>query len=328
MTKLVLFAALVSCCGCAGRRSAETPPTRPAPASSSHAAETSADSTRPATRSEEGTRAFCRVLPCAEQRVVRRILERAELFDRFVCKAGMEASVATDGRLVACMLAGSITIDGLLLAAGTFIRLDPDGHVADMTLTTPRDFLLPNGTSVRCGKGDISFAQQHVVDCVLGAPFKGNGVRCRVGESVSFHPEGALASATVEDPVPTAELTFAPGARVDWSADGHVRGGTLTAPVEARGLELAYAVELHPNGALALVHLRRDATIQGHRFPALAKITFRADRTLAAAEYTEKMGTMIHGEPWTDTRRMTFDPRGAVLTSYLEHFQATVRPPR
>jgi hypothetical protein len=167
-----------------------------------------------------------------------------------------------------------------------------------------------------------------VVDCVLGAPFKGNGVRCRVGESVSFHPEGALASATVDDPVTTSELTFQPGASVEWGADGHVRGATLAAPVEVRGLEIAYAVELHPNGALALVHLHREATIQGHRFPALAKITFRADRTLAAAEYTEKMGTMIHGEPWTDTRRMTFDPRGAVVTSYVDHFQSTVRPPR
>jgi hypothetical protein len=274
----------------------------------------------------EGTRAFCRVLPCAEQRVVRRILEHDEHFGRFVCKAGMEVSVAIDGRLVACKLAASITIDGLLLAADTFIKLDPEGHVADMTLTTSRDFVLADGSHVRCGKGDISFEQQRVVDCVLGAPLARNGVRCRVGESVSFYPDGALASATVDDPVATAELTFRPGASVDWGADGHVRGGTLTTPVETRGLEIAYAVELHPNGALALVHLHREATIQGHRFPAFAKIAFRADRTLAAAEYTEKSGTMIHGEPWKDTRRMTFDPRGAVLTSYLEHFQATARP--
>ena len=266
-------------------------------------------------------------MPCVEQRVVRRILAHDERVGRFLCKAKMEASIATDGQLVACMLAAPITVDGLLLTANTFIKIDPDGHVADMTLSAPRDFTVAPGSEVRCGKGDISFEQQRVRDCVLGAPLKRNGVRCRVGESVSFYSNGALAAATVDAPVATREVTFPSGVRVTWGVDGHVRGGTLAAPVEARGLQIAYSVLLHPNGGLAQITLRRDATIQGHPFPAFAEIKLRDDGTLAAAEYKEAQGTMIHGEPWSDTRTMTFDARGATTSSHLEHFQSNVRPP-
>lgn len=272
--------------------------------------------------------AFCPVLPCPEQLVTRRILERHERFGSVVCKAGMEASVTTSGQLVACKLATAVTVDGLLLAADTFVKFDPEGHVADMELRSPRAFVLADGTKVQCGVGDLHLDRQRLRGCVLGTHLKRNGVRCRVGESVTFHADGALASATIEDPIATREITFPAGSRVGWDGEGHVRGGSLPAPTTVRGLEIAYDVALHPNGALAVIHLRRDATIQGHRFPAFATIGFRANGTLEVAEYIEARGIMIHGEPWTDTRTMTFNEAGAVTSSHLEHYQAPSGPRR
>src|SRR5262245_50158411 len=95
--------------------------------------------------------AFCPILPCPKQLVTRRILEHDERFGSVVCKAGMEVSVATSGQLVACKLAKAVTIDGLPLAADTFVRFDPEGHVASMELRAPRAFELADGTKVQCG---------------------------------------------------------------------------------------------------------------------------------------------------------------------------------
>jgi hypothetical protein len=265
-------------------------------------------------------------LPCPEQLVTRRILKRDERFGSVVCKAGMEASIATNGQLVACKLAKAVTIDGLLLAADTFVRLDPEGHVASMELRSPRAFVLADGTEVQCAVGDLHLDRQRLGNCVLGSPLKRNGVRCRVGESVTFHADGALATATIDDPIATREITFSAGSRVHWDGEGHVRGGSLPDPTTVRGLEIGSNVALHPNGALAVIRLHRGATIQGHRFPAFATIRFRANGTLEAAEYVEARGTMIHGEPWTDTRTMTFNEAGAVTSSHLKHYQAPSRP--
>jgi hypothetical protein len=321
---IVVAPATYGGCASAPKGATKGRPTTALASSSASSSEADAGG-EPSTAPSE--RAFCPVLPCVEQRVTRRILAHDERFGRFVCKGGMEASIATGGQVVACKLAIAITVDGLLLGANTFIKLDPDGHVAEMDLLAPRDFTIAGGREVHCGKGDVSFEQQRMRACVLGAPLKQSPVRCRVGESVLFHPNGALAAATIDEPVATPEVGFAPGSRVGWSEDGQVTRGTLLAPVVVRGIEIAYEVALHPSGALATVDLHRDATIQGHRFPAFAKIDFRSDGTLAAAEYVEARGIMYHGEPWSDTRRMTFDARGAVVTSRLEHFQATERPP-
>ena len=58
----------------------------------------------------------------------------------------MEVSVALDGRLVACKVAVTTTLDGLVLAADTFIKLDPEGHVESMELKAPRSFTLADRT--------------------------------------------------------------------------------------------------------------------------------------------------------------------------------------
>ena len=270
--------------------------------------------------------AFCAVLPCPEQLVTRRILKHDERFGSVVCKAGMEASITTSGQLIACKLATAVTVDGLLLAADTFVKFDPEGHVADMELRSTRAFVLADGTKVQCGVGDLHLGRQRLRGCVLGTHLKRNGVRCRVGESVTFHADGALASAMIEDPIATREITFPADSRVTWDGEGHVRGGHLPAPTTVRGLEIGYNVALHPNGALAVIRLHRDATIQGHRFPAFATIGFRANGKLEAAQYVEARGIMIHGEPWTDTRTMTFNEAGAVTSSHLKHYQAPSGP--
>jgi len=309
-------------CGCAGE-----PPVRSSNPATPLPAATTAASDGGQPEGPAPAPAFCPMLPCAEQLVTRRIFKHDERFGRVVCKAGMEASVATSGQLVACKLAAAVTIDGLLLAADTFVRFDPEGHVSSMELRAPRAFELADGTKVQCGVDDLHLYRQRLRNCVLGAPLKRNGVRCRVGKDVTFHEGGALASATIDDPVATREITFPVGSSVDWDEAGHVRGGYLPAPMTVRGLEIGYAVALHQNGALAVIHLRRDATIQGHRFPEFATLGFRDSGTLKTAKYVEKRGTMPHGEPWTDTRTMTFDEAGAVTSSHLEHYQAPHAPP-
>ena len=301
--------------GCAG--APPEPIAAPPPSSSSSPAEAPSDGR---------VKAFCRVLPCKERLVSRRILERDERFGDVVCKAKMEASIDRDGKVVACKLAQPMTVDGLQLAADTFVKFDDEGHVEDMELKAPRDFTLADGTAVKCAADDASFRKQRLMECKLAAALTKNGVHCRAGAGVSFYESGAISGATVDAPVATKELTFPAGSRIYWKESGAVAGGYLEAPLTARGLSIKYDVELHDDGALATIELEKDATIQGHGFPALAKIGFRADGSLEAARYVEKMGTMIHGELWTDTRTMTFDAKGNVTSSNLEHYQARDGP--
>jgi hypothetical protein len=280
----------------------------------------------PARADERG--AFCEVTPCLKGPVTRRMLAANEVHGKVTCKKGHELGVDAQKRLVFCTIAKAVDVDGLAVKAGSYTLFHPNGRIYQTHLRAKYEATLADQTKVVCAANEVisRLDDGTLAFCDLAAPRAGSP-RPRVGEGVSFHRNGRPAGMTLDDKLAIAGLEIPAGSSVYFDEKGTLLGGRLASAIKAGALQIRYELTLHPNGKLRTAELAADATIQGHALPEWAELEFRADGTLERAKFVEKRGTMPHGEEWTDTRHMTFDPKGKVTHSYLDHWQSDVRPP-
>lgn len=274
--------------------------------------------------------AFCEVTPCLNGPITRRTLKRDEKLGRLWCKRGQDAGVDGKGRLAFCTTARAQTIDGLKLAAGAYTLVHPNGRVYQTHLRAAQTFTLADGSTVTCAADLVALTPAGVLTfCELKtARPVAPGVTARAGESLALHPNGRVFGATLDGPATIAGLALPAGTQVTWDDGGVMSGGSLAAPMTIQGLGARGDFALHASGRLRAVVLADDATVQGHAFPAFAKLELREDGSLAAAEYVEDRGFMIHGEMWTDTAHVTYDAAGQETSHTVEHWQAEEPPPR
>jgi hypothetical protein len=201
----------------------------------------------------------------------------------------------------------------------------PNGRIYQTHVRATFEATLADTTKVTCGADLVALHEDGTLRyCKLAGKRTGTP-RPRVGEGISFHRDGRVASMTLDEAYTTAGLALPPGAFAAWDAKGALTGGSVTAPITAGALSIRSDFALHPNGKLRVVELAAPAKLQGHDFPADAELAFRGDGTLEAAKYVEKRGFLPHGEQWTDTRHLTFDATGKVTSSQVDHWQSPMR---
>ncbi len=273
-------------------------------------------------------RAFCNVTPCDQREITRRRLTMELPAGPVTCKRGQDVGEDARKRVVYCTTAKVVTVDGIVIAANAYTLFHPNGKIYQSTVAKPFERTLGDGSKVSCGVEHVSLDDKGaLLFCKLAAARAGSP-KPKVGENVAFHPNGKLAGFTLDEPYTSQGISLPMGASVSFDDKGNLVGGWLKDPALVGGLSLWWDFRLWPNGKLQTAQLDKQAKIQGHDFPRHAKLTFRVDGSLEAAEYVEKEGFMIHGEEWSDTRFVTFDKAGKVLTTRVEHYQSTARPPK
>jgi hypothetical protein len=269
---------------------------------------------------------FC-AKPCSPSDTTTRVLDHEELHAGVICKRGSDLAIDAKQRLVLCTTSRALDLGGLPIAADAYTIFHTNGRIYQTTTRAAFTRTLANGMTVPCLAGAVVLdVDGGLEDCTLARPI-GISPRPRVGQSIGFHRDGRIARMTLDETFKTPGITWAAGTAMMWTPTGVLKGGTLRDPIQVGALWLSGEFELHPDGRLEAIVLAKPATIQTHAFPEGAKLTFRSDRSLDTAEFVSAHGFMIHGEQWTDTTHQTFDPKGAVTSSRVVHFQSKDRPP-
>ena len=270
--------------------------------------------------------AFCELTPCVPGPVTRTMLTKDLRVGKLTCKHGLERGVDAKQRIVFCTTARPATVDGLEVAADAYTLFHPNGRIYQTHVREPFAMTLADATTVQCGAGLVALHDSgRLRYCTLAADRAGTP-KPRRGEGISFHPDGRVATMTLDAAFSAAGLALPAGAFVAWEATGALSGGYLRDAIAAAGLSIRYDFALHPNGTLRGVELAAPAKLQGHDFPERAKLQFRSDGTLETVEYVSDHGFLPHGEQWSDTRHVTFDRTGTVTSSHIEHWQSPVGP--
>jgi len=252
------------------------------------------------------------------------MLTKDEQVGKLTCKKGAELGVDANKRIVFCTTARAVDVDGLAVAADAYTLVHPNGRIYQTHVRAAFEVTLADKTTVKCAANLVALHDDgHLRYCELAAKRAGSP-RPRVGGGISFHPDGRIASLTLDEPFEAAGLALPAGTFVGWDAKGALLGGYASDAIRAGALSIHYDFALHPSGKLATIQLAAAAKIQGHDFPADAKLGFRDDGTLEAAQYVADRGFMIHGEQWTDTRHMTFNPAGKITSSRIDHWQSPI----
>jgi len=272
--------------------------------------------------------AFCELTPCVPGPVTRRVLTRPVQVGGISCKQGQELGTDAKQRVVFCTTAKAADVDGLPIAAAAYTLFHPNGRVYETHLRAKVELTLADHSKVTCGADLIALTEEGKLRyCQLAGP-RATAPRPRVGEGISFHPDGRIAGLTLDEPHGVAGLVLPAGASAVWDAKGALVGGHAPDPIQAGKLSIQYDFVLHPQGRLKAIELAAAAKIQGNDFPARAKLEFRDDGSLERAEYVVKHGFMPHGEMWTDTLHATYDVTGKRTGSTTEHWLAPSSPHR
>jgi len=275
--------------------------------------------------------------PYARERVreehTRTLLTKKRVFGDVVCMAGRELWLDDQGRHRACTIKEPVVLHGIPIAAEAYTLFHSNGRAFQTTstrITTLRTAFEP---AIACAAGHLVLADTgELQSCTLEATTVLGGVACRGGESVVFHKDGSLWSATTDQPLEAAGVNYESGTDLRWFSTSSPSGASLSGGRldEARilaGIPIRYDFLVHPSGALAEFRLSEEHSIGGHSFPARSLIRLRRNGRLFSAEYISERGTMVHGEQWTDTTHQRFACDGRLVSSKVEHWQSDVRPP-
>lgn len=271
-------------------------------------------------------KAFCNVTPCDQREITRRTLPADLKAGQVTCKKGQDVGEDQQKRVVYCTTARSVTVDGIVVAADAYTLFHPNGKIYQTKVAKPFTRKLGDGSQVSCGLDHVSLDDQGaLLVCDLAAPL-GRSPKARVGEGVAFYPSGKTRGLMLDETHRAFGLEFPPGVRLGFDEQGKVVGGWIPKASTIGGLALWWDFRLWPNGKFRELQLDQPAKIQGHDFPKRAKLAYRDDGTLERAEYIEKEGFMIHGEPWHDTLFLEFDKAGKITKRRSEHWQAKEGP--
>lgn len=250
-------------------------------------------------------------------------------FGTVVCAADREVWIDPKGRLDVCTIAKPTTVHGLSLAGDNYTHFHPDGRPEQTTLAREHALPSPDGTLISCAADHATFDRDGQLEtCVLAKTTSFGKIECAAGEGVALRPDGALWACVVVGSLALMDTTITGGTRVSFHPGGAIESVYFRDDVVLDGIPVQGDVELHPNGAFAHYTLAGPRAIAGIELDARARarVWFYEDSSPWHLEYIVDDGTMIHGEPWRDTRRVTFDCAGKIVADDTEHFVAPTRP--
>jgi hypothetical protein len=271
---------------------------------------------------DEPRGAFCEVTPCLPGKAIRRKLTANEPGGPVTCAKDNELGVdSVTKKLMFCTTAAAVTVEGIPIAAKSYTLFHPDGKIYQSHASVEFERTLATGTKVKCGAAVFAIDQaRNLTYCTLAAPLA-TSPKPRVGEGISFHPNGKLNGMTLDEPYTAAGIKLVPGTHVVWDDQGRMIGGWAKDPITVGGLSIDWDFRIHPNGKPHVVQLAKETTIARIKFPKGADLKFRSDGSLEEAAYVSDEGFMIHGEPWRDTRHLSFDKAGQITSDTTSHWQ-------
>lgn len=258
------------------------------------------------------------------------ITPKPRTFGSITCAGEREVWIDPKGRLDVCTIAKPTKVHGLALAGDNYTHFHLDGRAEQTTLAKPHELATAAGVVIPCAAAHVSLdTAGHVEHCTLARQENYGEIACAKAESIALRPEsGALWACVLAEPISTKGITVPNGTRVAWHDNGAVETMYLHDEVVVDGIRMRYEVELHPDGQLAHYTLADSRTIGGIALETFAKVWMYPNGSPWHLEYVADEGFMIHGEPWRDTRGVTFACDGSITSDHTEHYQAQTRPPR
>jgi len=246
-----------------------------------------------------------------------------------VCRRDREVWRDAQDRVRVCTIAKPVRHHGLPLAGDNYTHFHPDGLPYQTTLARAHDIATGDGTVVPCAAEHLVLHPTGTLEhCTLARATTFGEMECAAGESVGFRADGTLWHCTTTQEVEALDVRFPADTRMAWHADGGLESAYITGQMHVRGWLVRSELEVHASGGLAHIHLAEPRTVGGIALPEFAEVWFFEDGSPWHVEYVAEEGFMIHGEPWSDTRRVTFDCDGRIVADHTEHWQAPSPPPR
>ena len=252
------------------------------------------------------------------------IMPKPRTFGAITCAGDREVWIDPKGRLDVCTIAKPTKVHGLALAGDNYTHFHPDGRAEQTTLAKPHEIASASGIMIPCAAEGVSLdAGGHVEYCTLARQEIYGQIVCEQGESIALRPEsGGLWACVIAEPIATKGITVPKGTRVSWHDGGAVESLYLPEEVVVDGIRMRYEIELHPDGQLAHYTLAESRRIGGIALEAFAKVWLYPNGSPWHLEHVVNRGHMIHGEPWSDTQRVTFACNGSITFDHTEHYQA------
>lgn len=271
---------------------------------------------------------FPEVKPPPDEGSTMTITPNSRTFGEVVCRGDREVWLRPGGELDVCTIARPVQLFGLALAGDSYTHFHRGGRPEQTTLAKPHALETKSGIAVKCAAEHVSLdVEGHVEHCTLDGKQTFGETTCRGGESIAIRPEtGELWACTIDGSLAVKGATIVAGSRVSWHESGAIHSVYSAEPLVMDGIAVRYEVELHPDGTFAHYTLDEPRTVGGIALEQFAKVWFYPDGSPWHLEYVADRGFMIHGEPWTDTRRVTFACDGSVIFDHTEHYQAPTRP--
>ena len=248
-------------------------------------------------------------------------------FGEVTCMAGREVWRDAEGRIRVCTIAKPVHLFGVDLAGENYTWFHDDGRPQQTTLARPQTLVTGGGTKVDCKAEHLVLdAAGHLESCTLAKTTKYERASCRGGESIGFASTGELTGCVVDNGTHGLDIVFPAGTRMFWHVQGGVAQAWLDKPLEIAGWRVQYQVHAYASGKLAQIELAEPRTVAGIAVPQRGKVWLREDGSTFRIEYVADEGFMVHGEPWSDTRTITFDCAGQIVSDTTEHYQAQDSP--
>ncbi|MFO0550096.1 MAG: hypothetical protein U0271_16995 [Polyangiaceae bacterium] len=250
-------------------------------------------------------------------------------FGDATCRGDREVWRDAEQRLRVCTLRSPATIAGFPLAGDNYTLFHDNGVPEQTTLA--KALTAPNkaGVSIDCAAGfAVIDRDRNIEGCVLAHGARFGEIAARGGGDVFFHPDGSLWAAVIDLPITVLGHQLVPGARVSFHPSGRVAEAHLDDPATIAGFPILGSFTVHESGGLASFTLAEAHRVGRLDLEAFAEVWLYEDGSPWHVEFVTDSGFMVHGEPWTDTRKMTFDCDGHTTHDETEHYQSTARPPR
>lgn len=245
------------------------------------------------------------------------------------CRGDRDVWRDAKDRIRVCTLRDSANVAGFALAGDNYTLFHDNGVPYQTTLAKGVPISTPSGRAVDCTAGFAVITRDRQLEgCVLARGARFGDFAARGGSDVSFHPDGSLAAAVLDLPVTVLGVSLPPGTRARFYPSGRVSEIQLDNPVEIAGYVVQSTVSLYESGGLASFTLAESHRVATLALEAFAQVWLYEDGRPWHVELVSARGFMVHGEPWTDTRKVTFDCSGQVTGDETSHYQSAARPPK
>jgi hypothetical protein len=266
--------------------------------------------------------------PAPRERETMRVVPspRPQKLGPVVCRTDREVWRDEQDRLRVCTIARPVTTFGLELAGDNYTHFRADGRPYQTTLAREQTIATAGGVAIPCAADHLVLLPDGALEhCELARAQTFERAKCGPG-SIGFREDGELWHCVLAEPLDALDVTFPAGTRVSWHEGGAFASASIAEQMHVRGWLVRSEVEVHPTGGLAKITLAEPRRLGAIDVPAFAHVWFYPNGKPWHVEFTADMGTMIHGELWTDTRRVTWDCAENVTFDDTEHYQSDVRP--